>query len=742
MAHIQTQYGGLWKPQDLTLDKISSQKMFVDNIDSMESFIKEGKQKVYPSVKTIADLKAIDTSDTALFTTGMLIMVHEVGIFCFNRNTIGDASTDSDDIIVPTTGGGEWISTNINSAPAGYGIGEENATRVDNVDIDTLTKGGTYFIGTGCTNTPPNTDSTWSTLHVIPGRACTQIYIPANDAGRAGTFSSWIARIYNNATAAWGEWEWFNPPMDAGVEYRTTERINGKAVYKKNVNGAIQYRLDGETDWKPYTDAVGAYSKNETDSLLSSKPNPNLLDNPDFAIWQRYPDGVYTGIPNKVYVADRFKIQSSDGSVTSVIKRVEGGGIHNESGPNCRIFQKLENASQYNGRVMTLSVLKANNKFYTETMLVSNWTDTTDILAYFPIPSLYWLYEGDTIYRMKLELGDRQTLAHQDENCNWVLNEVPNYHEEFLKCIQSTADASDEYANKVIATGYTCNKNLLDNWYFANPVNQRGKTKYTGEAKYSIDRWWTQYETLLSIVDGGIKIGGKWDARQYFENTLPNATYTLSLLYKDRTGSDPLRLIAGNRTDGDIAETKSKDASGILSITFSTAALNKVSISFAGSTDNSAIIIAVKLELGTQQTLAHQDENGKWVLNEIPNYAQELAKCQRYFVNFNLGKAKWFSMPVALATANSFAQSPIILPVSMRTTPTLSYGGNLVIAGVTGSTGVSDDIPITSIRINDSTFGGTSIQLQYYAKGLTNGAAYRVQGGEDSDSYICLSADL
>lgn len=106
MAHIQTQYGGLWKPQDLALDKISSQKMFIDNIDFIESFIKEGKQKLHQSVKTIADLKAIDTSDTTLFTTGMLIMVYEIGIFYFNRNATG---TDSSDIITPTTGGGRWI---------------------------------------------------------------------------------------------------------------------------------------------------------------------------------------------------------------------------------------------------------------------------------------------------------------------------------------------------------------------------------------------------------------------------------------------------------------------------------------------------------------------------------------------------------------------------------------------------------------------------------------------------------
>ena len=31
--------------------------------------------------------------------------------------------------------------------------------------------------------------------------------------------------------STWGEVEWVNPPMDPGVEYRTTERWNGKPVY-------------------------------------------------------------------------------------------------------------------------------------------------------------------------------------------------------------------------------------------------------------------------------------------------------------------------------------------------------------------------------------------------------------------------------------------------------------------------------------------------------------------------------
>lgn len=43
-----------------------------------------------------------------------------------------------------------------------------------------------------------------------------------------------IQKVKNNGV--WFPFEWFNPPMVLGVEYRTTERYNGKAVYAKAVN--------------------------------------------------------------------------------------------------------------------------------------------------------------------------------------------------------------------------------------------------------------------------------------------------------------------------------------------------------------------------------------------------------------------------------------------------------------------------------------------------------------------------
>ncbi|MBO4297003.1 MAG: hypothetical protein J5863_09625, partial [Desulfovibrio sp.] len=57
--------------------------------------------------------------------------------------------------------------------------------------------------------------------------------------------------------------------------------------------------------------------------------------------------------------------------------------------------------------------------------------------------------------------------------------------------------------------------NLLDNWYFPNPVNQRGQTVYTftSSANFAIDRWMlgnisTSYNESLTLNDGYITISG------------------------------------------------------------------------------------------------------------------------------------------------------------------------------------------------------------------------------------------
>ena len=303
---------------------------------------------------------------------------------------------------------------------------------------------------------------------------------------------------------------------------------------------------------------------------------------------------------------------------------------------------------------------------------------------------------------------------------------------EFYCCVTSSGQWSNSWL-QIHPNKYHTNPNLLDNWYFINPVNQRGQTEYTGNATYSIDRWWAQYDTTLSIVDGGIKIGGKWDVQQYFETTLPNATYTLSLLYKDRTGSDPLRLIVGNRTDGDLAQTESKDASGILSVTFSTDKSNKVNFGFTGSTDNSAIIIAIKLELGDTQTLAHQDSSGNWILNEIPDFGEQLRRCQRFFQRHEINVNAF--IPAAMYGAElMLAHFFIPFLAKMRTVPTATVQNNGRFVTATGSVIFLNTTPQLDTRGSTEDFAAMTVQFDALSAGTS--------GWVDSFGHIDFSADL
>ena len=57
-------------------------------------------------------------------------------------------------------------------------------------------------------------------------------------------------------------------------------------------------------------------------------------------------------------------------------------------------------------------------------------------------------------------------------------------------------------SDETIAEHYKqfCNRNLLDNWYFANSVNQKGQDEYRGG--YGIDRWKSDGATVLN--DGSV----------------------------------------------------------------------------------------------------------------------------------------------------------------------------------------------------------------------------------------------
>ena len=202
-----------------------------------------------------------------------------------------------------------------------------------------------------------------------------------------------------------------------------------------------------------------------------------------------------------------------------------------------------------------------------------------------------------------------------------------------------TAQAGDYTAAQVGAvdgaTGQSSavrisNRNLLDNGDFRNPVNQRGQTSYTG-SRYGIDRWRVSTNNstaAVSVGDGWINFTSDASGTYInFSSTVEKVqpgNYTLSFLVDDHTKAQQIYVQGGNSSN--------VFDSNLLTMTFSVAETSAITVGIQKKAASSTLkIYAAKLELGSVQTLAHQ-ENGVWVLNDpLPNYAEELAKCQRYY---------------------------------------------------------------------------------------------------------------
>lgn len=175
--------------------------------------------------------------------------------------------------------------------------------------------------------------------------------------------------------------------------------------------------------------------------------------------------------------------------------------------------------------------------------------------------------------------------------------------------------------------------NMLDNWDFRNPLNSRGQSSYGDVSAFvgSIDRWWVSDSATLSLVTGGINITQRGDniwASYIFQRNkgdLMPATYTFSVLFAENTG---VVALTNYFTDTSVVETAiSYQNAGLLSFTFTVPERLDTNLAFQRIHASSARIIAAKLELGEESTLAKQ-VSGTWVINDpSPNYAENILRC-------------------------------------------------------------------------------------------------------------------
>lgn len=239
-----------------------------------------------------------------------------------------------------------------------------------------------------------------------------------------------------------------------------------------------------------------------------------------------------------------------------------------------------------------------------------NMQDISDNLAYVSnnmvnpkiLDNWYW---GNPVDQKKGHISLQGVPVYNDAACTSLIG---NQTETAATCIKS-------------GTNYQRIINGQGGGYVKAADVVRG---YTG-AGYTIDRWkldvgdGVTIDNGLNIIKANSYLGQYFDDfDKYIGRQLVGAVlmgdgnlYTGTCVYNGSLNQGQI-LFANNRLGMYI-----KKLSGTLT---------QVEINTVLANEK---IRAVGLELGPQQTLAHQ-ENGVWVLNEIPKFGDQLAECQRY----------------------------------------------------------------------------------------------------------------
>lgn len=198
--------------------------------------------------------------------------------------------------------------------------------------------------------------------------------------------------------------------------------------------------------------------------------------------------------------------------------------------------------------------------------------------------------------------------------------------------------------------------NLLDNWYFGRPVNQSGHAEYKGDWAYTIDRW--QIANGSMEIDNGVTISGDYVFEPLLDivDSIRGKLVTASILLANNelryaTATIPATwggwdaIVGGNNG-------------------FSLRGVGETSEQLWFVISDKSKVVAAKLELGPTQTLAHQ-ENGVWVLNEVPDYGEQLRRCQWY--SNLLPGIYWLPQ-------NADGTNRLTIPIpEMRTIPVVTY---------------------------------------------------------------------
>lgn len=376
---------------------------------------------------------------------------------------------------------------------------------------------------------------------------------------------------------------------------------------------------------------------------------------PDIDKWSRFTQMTnFDLVPGNTYTLTiHARVISVDGTVFLRFCDKEFGYIANSTGKSIGSFSLYE-TNDFD--TMSVTITPDGSKVYDHFgfEIIANGPQETGSNSSFEID----------IKAIKLELGSTQTLVNNNGEI-WRFIDPPEPDLQRLLCSQY-GDVHN------VLTGFRLsNENILDNWYFIDPINQNMLSVYSNHG-YTFDRWFIPktHNATVTLTSKGIKFKPITGGTVHLQQAIPSLTdgvYTISMLTDEGVLNSVVMKKTGN-TFTFVTKLHGNPCVG-LQIHDSTTGVS----AFFMYTDVEVCVVAAKVERGYHQTLAIL-ENKKWVLNDpAPNRTIELLKCQRYYYRSwtKSGEPDWAGINAKEAiTAHRLA--PADFPVIMRCTPVIT----------------------------------------------------------------------
>lgn len=356
---------------------------------------------------------------------------------------------------------------------------------------------------------------------------------------------------------------------------------------------------------------------------------PNLLDNSDFSIW-------FGGAPkeNVLTIAEGPTKWKGNGNLYRTYSQISKG---------CRIT--ATSSGTYIGIAQQIPANRLHIGAYT---IIWNFTTSADCISYkrnaitanTPTTEIVHITITDEhITQGYYSLGSCGIYALADgsnipEGFYFDIENVAMYEGTY------TLDNYPTYIKpnirlEAIKCGVPMNpRNLLDNSWFANPINQRGAVSVTTGWTYFIDRWLApsaSEATPISLNGSGLTINNAagtstMSLRQYIAN-MPDGVYTAAAKCNGNLWTRQFTLLDGSMS----AAPNHSDSTGQLYISGTGASLAFNLQVYSGK---SGLFEWAALYEGayTAETLPAYQYKG---------YAVELAECMRYYIQMGSTYNAW-----------------------------------------------------------------------------------------------------